>query len=291
LAKSGDCQSRSDSVALSMEDVSEASLPFEVYRLAFLPGRKLCGFLIQVKHEFGAFRRALDVIAKHAARLKTAHFQSINEGKTKNIMAFIDVTDCTVSPETLAGEIRKARSVEAVTLIKPKIEGFIMDTTSHPLLIGGVRFVILRRPVYKGLIQGVRRRFGSAGEAFLYYTGYEIGLESGKAQREMARQLGVTDLQQIVKNISISFFNCIGFGLAETIKLTTEPFYALIRIYSSFECELGRGAKKPYSQLIRGILAGVLTELFGIKIQVEETKCVAKGDPYCEFEAKPESKD
>lgn len=123
----------------------------------------------------------------------------------------------------------------------------------------------------------------------MYYTGYEIGLESGKAQREMGHQLGVTDLAQIVKDISISFFNCIGFGLAETLKLKTEPFYALIRMHDSFECELGRKVEKPYSQLIRGILAGVFTELFRTNVQVEETKCVAKGDPYCEFEAKPAS--
>lgn len=44
------------------------------------------------------------------------------------------------------------------------------------------------------------------------------------------------------------------------------------------------------SLLVSGNLRaqGYLTTALGIKMKVEETKCTAKGDPNCTFEAKPE---
>ena len=37
------------------------------------------------------------------------------------------------------------------------------------------------------------------------------------------------------------------------------------------------------SQLIRGHISGFLTGLLKINVRAIETKCIAKGDPYCEF--------
>ncbi len=37
------------------------------------------------------------------------------------------------------------------------------------------------------------------------------------------------------------------------------------------------------------IAAGYLTTVLGIKMKVEETRCAAKGDLNCTFEAKPEN--
>jgi predicted hydrocarbon binding protein len=130
--------------------------------------------------------------------------------------------------------------------------------------------------------------FIDAAEAFLYYQGIEIGVEYAKNHREIANKLGVTNPQQIFEDIILGMLSCMGMGKAEVIKHATNPLYIRIRIYNSFECEAGRGAKQPYSQLLRGVIAGILTELCKTKMTVKEQKCITIGDPYCEFEAKPE---
>lgn len=175
-----------------------------------------------------------------------------------------------------------------VQTIKSKVEGLIADTISNPLLMGGERAIIMRSSGYKGLIKGIRERFGSAGEAFLFYNGVEIGTEYAKSHRYLGQKIGITDPVRIFDDITVSMFNCVGYGFAQIFKLTANPPYMLGRVYHSFECELGSGATQPYSRFLRGMIVGVLTTLFDTKMAVEETKCMAMGDPYCEFEAKPE---
>jgi predicted hydrocarbon binding protein len=273
----------------SGEDIPNVCTPFEIGRFMVLPGRKLCGFLVRAKGEPGVLRKILDILANYKARLKyLSYFMSFDSGNVKNALFFLDATDCTDTPETLASEIRKSQFVMDVQIIEPKVEGLIADTISNPLLMGGQRAIIMRSSGYRGLTRDIRERFGSAGEAFLYYNGVEIGVEYAKSHRAVGQELGITDPVRIFLDITVSMFNCVGYGFAQIFKLTSNPPYMLGRVYNSFECELGSGATQPYSRFLRGMIVGVLTTLFDTKITVEETKCMAMGDPYCEFEAKPE---
>ena len=265
--------------------VSETPAFFEIGRFIASPGRKLCGFLIEAEAERAVFRRILDVAAKHNARLKFAHFQRPNEKKI--ILVFFDYTECDVSPQALADEIRKSRNVISVELIESPIEGFIIDTTSNQLAVNGVRSAICLLPIYRGLIQGARDQFGSGGAFFLYYAGHEMGEETARLARKLGQRLGATDPMQILRDIILPLQGSTGWGIPKITEFKPNPLYIRIKIYNSLECEIGCGAKEPYSHLTRGFIAGCVSELFGIKATVTETKCIAKGDPYCEFTIKP----
>jgi predicted hydrocarbon binding protein len=47
-----------------------------------------------------------------------------------------------------------------------------------------------------------------------------------------------------------------------------------------------KGSSEPQSHYIRGVLDGFFSSLFKVEMEAKETKCIAKGDPYCEFEIK-----
>jgi len=271
----------------SSDKFSKIPAPFEIGRYMVSPGRKLCGFLIEAKTGRGVFRRIMRLVEERKADLKLVHYQSESPKGDKNILVLLDYTECDVSPRELADEIRRSKDVVAVELIEPRIEGLVADTVSNPLTIGGVRAIITVFPAYRGLIRNVRERFGSGGVVFLYYTGFEMGREIAKTARMISDKLEVKDPSKIFKNIVCSLHDAAGWGLMELIEFKTEPFYMHIRIYNSFECELGLGVGEPYSHLIRGAIAGCIAELFGIKVAVTEIKCLAKGDPYCEFTVKP----
>ena len=75
----------------------------------------------------------------------------------------------------------------------------------------------------------------------------------------------------------------------EIIELTAQPPHGTVRVHESFECELGRNAGEPFSQFVRGMISGVMTELLGTKMFARETKCIAKKDSCCEYEIGPET--
>jgi len=57
----------------------------------------------------------------------------------------------------------------------------------------------------------------------------------------------------------------------------------VLRLYDSFECEAFRCSDRPASQFIRGHISGLISALLNSNIRVIETKCIAKGDDFCEF--------
>ena len=57
----------------------------------------------------------------------------------------------------------------------------------------------------------------------------------------------------------------------------------IVRIWDSMECEIGKGSETCFSRWTRGLIAGFASKYFGKKVTVVETRCIAKGDPYCEF--------
>ncbi|MGC9095533.1 MAG: V4R domain-containing protein, partial [Candidatus Bathyarchaeia archaeon] len=69
-------------------------------------------------------------------------------------------------------------------------------------------------------------------------------------------------------------------------KINEKAKTATVALQENFECDLARGQGKAYSQFYRGAIAGIFTQYFKTEMKAGEAKCIAKGDPYCQFEIK-----
>ncbi|MCX8181580.1 MAG: hypothetical protein N3D12_00515 [Candidatus Methanomethyliaceae archaeon] len=165
-------------------------------------------------------------------------------------------------------------------VIKPVTEGFIVDTISAPIVAGKNRVIILRDQGYRQLLTEIRRLFGTGGEALLYHVGFNMGIGYAKLHKDLADKVGIKDPVDIYQKISCKMFQWAGFGRKEAVEIT--PNHAIIHIYDSFECENGSSVR-PYSQLVRGLIAGTLAGLFNRSFNVTEDLCAAKGDSLCRF--------
>lgn len=261
---------------------------FNIGRFLLLPGRKLYGFVVEAEPKPGVLSEIAGIPSRYNAVILYVSYSMLVPGeKTITALSFVDLTSADVSAEELMEEVRRLSSVKAVKMVKPVAEGFVVDNFFSRLRLHENRAIILREQGYRGLISGIRERFGSGGEAFLYYVGFEIGVGYGRSHRELGLKLGITDPVRVYRDISVNLFNSVGFGRMEVVEIRRYPPGATLRVYDSFECELGLGAGKPYSHLIRGMIAGVLTVLFDRKVKARETRCIARGDQYCEFEVSP----
>jgi predicted hydrocarbon binding protein len=113
----------------------------------------------------------------------------------------------------------------------------------------------------------------------LYYQGYAVGQRTCQAHKE---DIGTEDPRTLV-GLAKAYFRTVGWGMMDVVKMSLEAGEAQVRVYQSFECETGKGSETPYGHFIRGILAGFFTEIFGEEAKAVETKCIATGDPYCEY--------
>ncbi|RLI14146.1 MAG: hypothetical protein DRO43_04745 [Candidatus Hecatellales archaeon] len=264
------------------------SISFDIGRFLVRPGRKLYGFLVRSRVKPGAVAEIASIPARYNITiLHLAFSRTQSSEKPITALAFLDFTDSDISPEKLAEEVGKLEFVEEVKIIKPKVEGFIADTASFPLMVSASRAIIFSEEGLKGLIVDLRERIGSGAEAILYFSGFEVGRELAKKYFGVSELLGIKGLREKII-FAADVFMSVGYGILEILKFEENPPYALLRIHRCMECELGRNAGKPFSHFIRGILAGFNSQILGVKMFARETKCIAKGDPYCEFEVTPD---
>jgi predicted hydrocarbon binding protein len=167
--------------------------------------------------------------------------------------------------------------VKQVVFYGKQLPNMIVDEKHFPLIVMGERAIIFRETTYKGLILGLRKQLGAAGEALLYH----IGLNNGKGTWNALKNLIGGKVELLPQYLKYWMF-VVGASVVKEVVINMEKKRAVVRVENSYECELGRGAGKPFSNFHRGVYAGIFSELLGSERSVE-TKCIAAGDPYCEF--------
>jgi len=258
--------------------------PLELKRFLVCPGKRLVGVVMKVKIKSDVIAWLLSDLESRGIKVRQVCMSSLEDAQYARLFVFLDTTGSATPVDEVLRQYEREGLIEIEKMITSPIEGFMSDTFHFPLTAAGVRSIIIRQPGYREMMVGLREWFGAGGEAFLYHVGFRTGLAFVGLHREAAGKLGIADPIQIYKYISAPMFQWAGFGIPEVKDFDSDG--GEILVYDSFECELGKGRVIPYSQFVRGIIAGVLSELFGRAYNVTEESCIAKGDPVCRFIAK-----
>lgn len=81
-----------------------------------------------------------------------------------------------------------------------------------------------------------------------------------------------------------------GWGQIEIVDYDETNLRAIVRITNTpVGSAMANKVSKPVDHVFRGFMAGAASGAYQKDIDYIETKCVAKGDPYCEFIAKEKS--
>jgi predicted hydrocarbon binding protein len=189
----------------------------------------------------------------------------------------VDFTGKRVSPEQIAKSLNLETVVKHVVFYGKQLPNMIVDEKHFPFIVMGERAIIFRETTYKGLILGLRKQLGAAGEALLYH----IGVNNGKGTWDALKNLIGGKVELLPQYLKYWMW-LVGASVIKEVVINMEKKRAVVRVENNYECVLGRGAGKPFSNLHRGFFAGIFSELLGSERSVE-TKCIAAGDPYCEF--------
>ena len=148
-----------------------------------------------------------------------------------------------------------------------------------------VRYLLIRPETLVQFQQAVEAEVGAerAGE-LMYAGGFTGGRLSGKRYKEA---FGLTE-QQAAK------FMCrmggeIGWGRFELKRLEVGSERLEVDVHNSpfakdYLSPPTSRLSHPVCHLIRGVLGGLMSGLFGREVRARETLCLAQGDAFCRFE-------
>ncbi len=125
----------------------------------------------------------------------------------------------------------------------------------------------------------------------LYIYGTQVGVEMARLAGEKMGKSRMTLDELVEWSPFIVKHLTIGIARAEIPEVNRERGEYVVRVYNSPYAQLPDGKVlklgRPACHLLAGIFAGGATKVLGRPYMAEETRCIAKGDDYCEFVLKP----
>jgi predicted hydrocarbon binding protein len=246
-------------------------IPVYVYN----PRKKNYHIYLRLKNSIGAIAEASQLLKKASISV-LGGITSVYDGEgTWSFFAESEKTGLTASD--VSSILRKAKHVIDVS-VEEDSEGFLVDTTFPLRWNTGEKAVLIRHAFIVSMLDTIREKFGSVGEAIIYEEGVVLGREGF---REIIKKIGQDFAKKHVDQM-VRFYNAVGWGMVKIVHSNILEPRILLWVYESFECS-GHSSKGTYSRFFRGHLAGAFSSLFGIEMDCTETRCISSGNDKCEF--------
>ena len=244
-----------------MREVATQSLIKERY----FPERKIVAMSMELERTADYAIKPLTFLSRHGIRMLSCIIQSHPDRPLVHATLFLDLTESDLSTTSLLSELRMIPHVRRIELI------------DLPLTHGEARLVVFTLEDIHRLFERLRE-IGPGGLAIMYHMGFGAG--EALAER-IARCF--KDNKKALEYVLL-YYESLGQGRFK-LKSYVEGVRCRIEVRELMEC-IGVTSNEPNSQLFRGLLAGLLSRLWKSDVEVAEVRCIAMGDPYCEFEAK-----
>ena len=145
----------------------------------------------------------------------------------------------------------------------------------------GSRFVLIRVEALQGMIEQVNKVLGTGGSLVWYIAGKGAGESMAKSLQKSFLK-GNESLEDIFDKVK-DLYARWGWGKLEKVFINEKAGIMLLRIYDN-AFAIGHYSRIPSCYYVKGYIEGFIEALTGKPVASEETKCISKGDPYCEFQ-------
>jgi len=142
----------------------------------------------------------------------------------------------------------------------------------------GTEWILMRVETFQEMRREVSKVLGTGASVIWYLAGKGAGRSLANL---IQRRTKTNTLQEIYEKVAEIYERC-GWGSLQSVMFRQKTGEFLLRIHNN---AFARGVRSQTSSCyyVKGLLEGILEQLTGRHSKSEETKCVAKGDAYCEF--------
>jgi predicted hydrocarbon binding protein len=144
--------------------------------------------------------------------------------------------------------------------------------------VTGERCIIITQARIEEICTRLSEIFQSGAKVIIF----EAGKAAGKRFLEETSDITKVDKQLFLKTVSQRFTDA-GLGKIEIVEFDLEQAEVKFRIWNNFFA--GLGCEKPmYRSCIEGFVSGMYEQIIHKTPKIQKTKCIANGDPYCEWQ-------
>jgi len=158
------------------------------------------------------------------------------------------------------------------------LENLLFQRENGGLFYQNVRYLLIRPEVLVNLQKGIEKELFKKAHTLLFQSGFQGGSLSGKRYREVFH-LSDHEILQFMIDMGTQ----IGWGRFQLERFDPRNEVLEVSVHHSPFAEAYGVSKTPVCHFIRGVLSGLASVIMNQEREVDETLCLAKGDPYCLF--------
>lgn len=246
--------------------------------MIYAKGREVCEFCLTVENTPGKLKEALEVFARYGINILHISGHAMPEWDRAPIFLFVDVTNKKHYLERIREELELITK-GTVRYKLASIKGFMIDEFAFPLCtFPDLRSIVILENDFISMLKGIYERLGDVGKALFF----NIACFGGAAMAEYLLKRLKLKGEELIRE-ALKIYQASGWGKMELVSYKPEEPFIVLRLYDSIECKAFVGQKEPASHYIRGHLSGLLSRLMESNMLAIEVKCIAIGDPYCQF--------
>ena len=144
--------------------------------------------------------------------------------------------------------------------------------------VTGERCVILTQERMRDILSRLSEIFQSGAKVIIF----EASKAAGECFVKESSDIPKTDYQRLLTT-TVQRFTEAGLGKIEIVEFVPEKAEVKFRIWNNFFAEIKNG-EATYCSCVEGFVTGMYEQIMSITPKIQKTKCVANGDPYCEWQ-------
>jgi len=141
--------------------------------------------------------------------------------------------------------------------------------------------VVFHGIALRTIFKANRELLGSGADPIWFEAGRKVGLADGELLLPLKEEMPWAQFMQTIGEI----FTSMGWGVCKVVLGDPDKKEVIIHVKNCAICR-GEISDTAICHYLAGTVEGALQVLLNADVVCRETKCQAKGDPYCEFHVK-----
>jgi uncharacterized protein len=140
--------------------------------------------------------------------------------------------------------------------------------------------IIVPRMLFSSMLGSMSKIVGEAAAAGV--INYRAYMELGMQNVAYFKRMGITDPDTLI-DLALAFYGQMGWFKVMQMDWNEKKLEKTIVLDNTAESDSFGKKDKPVCHCTSGLLAGIVSSAYNVRVQGKEQKCRSKGDKYCEF--------
>lgn len=250
--------------------------PREIVTFLHRPSHRVFQIAFKADLEVGALAELFRTLGSMGIKIINTSMCS-KDGRTGSWSVFLDSQNFGITSRALRARLETLPLLRDLQITQG--DEFVVDELFFPITDPlGNRVMIITQWGFQQMIRALNKMLGTGEGVVLYQAGVSLGSTYAAALRPVFHG----DPRRFVAEVT-QIYTAVGIGVPEFVEMDLDRLHFVLRFAKNIECE-GESSEKPHSQWLRGMLAGGASTFLDTPLGCRETRCIAMGDPHCEFE-------